>query len=48
LRLNIPLRIGGEKRFVYFINSGVPHVVIPVAQIGDVDVAREGSAIRYH
>src|SRR5213079_746582 len=48
LRLSIPLRIGAEKRIVHFINSGVPHVVVPVAQIGDVDVSREGSAIRYH
>jgi diaminopimelate epimerase len=48
LRLNIPLRIGGEKRIVYFINSGVPHVVVPVAQVRDVDVLREGSAIRHH
>jgi diaminopimelate epimerase len=48
LRFNIPLRIGGEKRIVHFINSGVPHVVVPVAQVGDVDVLREGSAIRHH
>jgi diaminopimelate epimerase len=48
LRLNIPLRIGAEKRVVHFINSGVPHVVVPVAQIGDVDVSREGSTIRCH
>ena len=48
LRLSIPLRIGAEKRIVHFINSGVPHVVVPVAQVGDVDVPREGSALRYH
>ena len=48
LRLSVPLRVGGERRIVHFINSGVPHVVIPVAQIGDVDVAREGSAVRHH
>jgi diaminopimelate epimerase len=48
LRLNVPLRVGGEKRIVHFINSGVPHVVVPVAQVEDVDVSREGSAIRYH
>src|SRR5438045_4162775 len=47
LRLSIPLRIGAEKRIVHFINSGVPHVVIRVTQVGDVDVSREGSAIRY-
>ena len=48
LRLSISVRIGAEKRIVHFINSGVPHVVVPVAQVGDVDVSREGSAIRYH
>jgi len=48
LRLSIHLRIGAEKGIVHFINSGVPHVVVPVAQVGNVDVTREGSAIRYH
>src|SRR6266436_4518783 len=48
LRLSIPLRIGAEKRIVHFINSGVPHVVVRVTQVGDVDVSREGSAILYH
>jgi diaminopimelate epimerase len=48
LRLGVSLRIGAEKRIVHFINSGVPHVVVPVAQVGDVDVPREGSLIRYH
>jgi len=48
LQLNIKLRVGNENKAVYFINSGVPHVVIPVSRIDDVDVRREGSAIRYH
>src|SRR3982751_958039 len=48
LRLRIPLQIGAEKKIVHFINSGVPHVVVPVAQVSDVEVPREGSAIRYH
>src|SRR5256714_14703572 len=48
LRLSISLRIGAEKRIVHFINSGVPHVVVCVPQVGGVDVSREGSAIRYH
>src|ERR1043166_4882206 len=48
LRLNVPLSIGGEKTIIHFINSGVPHVVVPVAQVGGVDVPREGSAIRHH
>jgi diaminopimelate epimerase len=48
LRLNVLLQIGTEKKIVHFINSGVPHVVVPVSQVGDVDVSREGSAIRHH
>jgi diaminopimelate epimerase len=48
LRLNVPLRSGAENRIVHFINSGVPHVVIPVPQVDDVDVQGEGAAIRYH
>ena len=47
LRLSVPLRIGSEKRIVHFINSGVPHVVVPVTNVGDIDVPREGSAIRH-
>jgi diaminopimelate epimerase len=48
LRLNIPLQIGVAKKGIHFINSGVPHVVVPVAQVGDVDVPREGLNIRQH
>jgi len=48
LRFDVPLQMGAEKRIVHFINSGVPHVVVPVAQVGDVNVLRDGSAIRYH
>jgi len=48
LRVSVPLQIGAEKKVVHFINSGVPHVVVPVPQVGNVDVRREGSAIRKH
>jgi diaminopimelate epimerase len=48
LRLDIKLPVANENKTVHFINSGVPHVVIPVPRIDDVDVRREGSAIRYH
>src|SRR5437764_374097 len=47
LRLNIKLRTTDEEKTAHFINSGVPHVVIPVSNIHDVDVRRAGSAIRY-
>jgi len=48
LRLDIELPVANENKTVHFINSGVPHVVIPIPRIDDVDVRREGSAIRYH
>ena len=48
LRLNMNVRTTEEEKTIHFINSGVPHVVIPVSKIHNVDVAREGSAIRHH
>src|SRR5262249_34421879 len=45
LRLHLELAIAGDNKTVHFINSGVPHVVIPVPNIHDVDVRREGAAI---
>jgi diaminopimelate epimerase len=48
LRLNIELPVGEESKIVHFINSGVPHVVIPVPGFDDVNVCKEGSAVRRH
>jgi diaminopimelate epimerase len=48
LQLNIALRIADKNRTVHFINSGVPHVVVPVSQIDEVDVRQDGAAIRRH
>ena len=48
LRLSIDVRAADQNKTVHFINSGVPHVVIPVSRIDDVDVRREGSVVRYH
>jgi diaminopimelate epimerase len=48
LRLNLKLAVADENKIVHFINSGVPHVVIPLSRIADVDVRRKGAAIRYH
>ncbi len=48
LRLNVPLRVVDENKTIHFINSGVPHVIILVSRIDDVDVRREGAAIRRH
>src|SRR5215471_14566897 len=41
LRLNVKLR--DEHKTLHFINSGVPHVVVPVTKLDDVDVRREGA-----
>src|SRR6266700_6820162 len=38
LRLNVPLRVADENKNIHFINSGVPHAVIPVGQVDDVNV----------
>jgi diaminopimelate epimerase len=48
LRLDLDLVANGVKEHVHFINSGVPHVVVPVAKVEDVDVRKRGAALRYH
>ena len=48
LRLNIALCLAGKTKTVHFINSGVPHAVVPVTEIDDVDVRQDGAAIRHH
>jgi diaminopimelate epimerase len=48
LRLGVELVANGEKECVHLINSGVPHVVVPVSKVDDVDVRPRGKAIRRH
>jgi len=48
LRPGIEVTANGEKERGHFINSGVPHVVVPVSKVDDVDVRRRGKAIRQH
>jgi diaminopimelate epimerase len=48
LRLDVDLVANGAKEHVHFINSGVPHVVVPVSKVDDVDVKRRGQALRSH
>jgi diaminopimelate epimerase len=48
LRLGVGLPGAAENKTLHFINSGVPHVVIPVAKIDNADVRRQGAAIRHH
>ncbi|HEY6071230.1 MAG TPA: diaminopimelate epimerase [Chthoniobacterales bacterium] len=48
LQLGIDLNANGAKEHVHFINSGVPHVVVPVSKVEDVDVSGRGQALRRH
>jgi diaminopimelate epimerase len=48
LRLNLRLQIDGKDAVVHYINSGVPHVVVPVARLDVVHVFTQGAAIRRH
>lgn len=47
-RLNQVIDLDGRKRPYGFVNSGVPHVVMPLEQLEQEDVAKTGAAIRYH
>src|SRR5438874_6908257 len=48
LQLNVTLAVGYENKIIHFVNTGVPHVVIPVVNIEEIDVLCEGAAIRRH
>jgi diaminopimelate epimerase len=48
LRLGLELVAKGREERVHFINSGVPHVVVSVSQVEDVDVRNRGEALRRH
>ena len=46
IKLDIPLEVNGRKIKVNFINTGVPHVVIFVSGIDDINVKQIGRLIR--
>ena len=60
VRLDMSVPTGGEElgplaleegvtfSSAYFLNTGVPHVVVPVADVETVDVHPLGRSIRYH
>jgi diaminopimelate epimerase len=48
LRLDFSLPEIANHASLYFINSGVPHVVVPVASVEAIDVRRDGAMIRQH
>jgi diaminopimelate epimerase len=47
-RLNFILDLGGKGFAASFSDTGVPHVVIPVAGLDDFPVFETGKKIRYH
>jgi diaminopimelate epimerase len=48
LRLGLEVPVAGEKIRASYVDSGVPHVVVPVANIEEVDVHSLGAALRHH
>ena len=48
LRLGISVPLSDRTVSGHFVNSGVPHVVVPVDDLENVDVCGIGSAVRRH
>ena len=48
LRIGLKLTIEGQKIEADYVDSGVPHVVIPVPSIDSVDVHSLGAKLRFH
>ena len=48
MRLGITIPLRDREVAAHFVNSGVPHVVVPVEDLENVDVRGLGSAIRRH
>jgi len=47
-RLGRSLEADGRRWAYGFVNSGVPHAVLRVERLDDLDVERVGAAVRYH
>ncbi len=48
LRLGLTVNALGQDVSCHYVDSGVPHVVVPVADIAGVNVRELGSALRHH
>ncbi|MEQ1858373.1 MAG: diaminopimelate epimerase [Chthoniobacteraceae bacterium] len=48
LALGAKLDVHGAELTVHFVNTGVPHAIVVVEDIGKADVLRDGAALRYH
>jgi diaminopimelate epimerase len=42
------LLLAGNPRTVHFVNTGVPHAIVFLDDLENVDVLAEGAAARYH
>ncbi len=47
-RMNQRIRVADDAVTCHFVNSGVPHAVVPVDDLAAVDVDRLGREIRFH
>jgi len=48
IKLDIPIKVNGRSIKVNFINTGVPHTVVFVNGINDINVRQIGASIRNH
>lgn len=48
LALAAALDVAGAQTTVHFVNTGVPHAVVPVTDLEQVEIRKSGSAIRFH
>ncbi len=48
LKDNLEIRLDSQSRKVLFINTGVPHAIMFVKRIEDIDVCGWGRTIRFH
>ncbi|HAJ56841.1 MAG TPA: diaminopimelate epimerase [Candidatus Omnitrophica bacterium] len=48
LKLDLHVNVGGKDYEIDYLNTGVPHAVIEVDDLGDLPVGRLGHAIRHH
>lgn len=46
--MELDMDIAGLPSPIHFVNTGVPHAVVPVENIGDLEVEDMGRKIRYH
>ncbi len=48
LEMGSTILVGGTERSVHSVNTGVPHAVMVVDDLEDLDIRKDGAALRYH